>query len=38
MAIILAQLNATAMESALPRAFDGNTSLTKNHGIEPKNY
>lgn len=32
----LAQLKTTAMEFALPRAYDGNTSLTKNHGMEPR--
>ena len=30
-----AQMKKNAMEFAMPRAYDGNNSQTKNHGIVP---
>ena len=30
-----AQIKKNAMEFAMPRAYDGNNSQTKNHGIVP---
>jgi hypothetical protein len=35
MMVVEIQLKRTAMELAAPRAFDANTSVTKNQGIEP---
>ena len=31
-----AQMKTNAIEFAMPRAYDGNNSQTKNHGIVPK--